>query len=505
MERESTASKNGKEPKKIIIIGAGIAGLSAGIYARRNGYEATIYELHYLPGGLCTAWKREGFTFEGCMHYVGLVGASPTHTYYNQWKELGALPGMKLFYHDIFHTFRDVTGRTLNLYSDVTRLEKELLSLSPVDAKEIKALCAAVRQYSWFIRTTGKNPLRLIAKAVGILRGIPLLKKYGSMNMGEYAARFHDPLIRYALTCLFGYPDFACTNIFFFLAGLHIQGTGFPQGSSLSFAKTIERTFLELDGKIEYRKKVKRILVENGQATGIELDNGSVEKADIVISAADGHATLFDMLEDRFTPPALRERFATRPLYPPFVQVSLGVNRDLSGAPHVVKAQTAAPFEIAGRTRQELWYQHYAFDPSMAPQGKTSLTVIYPSDLAWWEELGYQSEAYKAEKNKILDTTIAQLEQVLPGISSQIDTSDVATPFTTCRYTHNWKASLGFMMTETLAAEMVMKPQYALPGLDHFYMTGMWVKGFGVPLAAASGKEVIQKICNAGGRKFVAG
>ena len=77
---------------------------------------------------------------------------------------------------------------------------------------------------------------------------------------------------------------------------------------------------------------------------------------------------------------------------------------------------------------------------------------------------------YKAEKKKILDTTIAQLEQVLPGISSQIEVSDVATPCTTFRYTKNWKAALGFILTKTLAADMVMKPQYELPGLDDFYM-----------------------------------
>jgi phytoene dehydrogenase-like protein len=342
----------------------------------------------------------------------------------------------------------------------------------------------------------------LIAKGAGILGAIPLLKKYGDMNMGEYADRFSDPLIRYAFTYLFGCPDFACTNIFLFLAGNHIQGTGFPQGSSLSFARAIEHTFLELDGKIEYKTKVKRIVVRDGRATGIELDDGTMKKADIVISAADGHATLFDMLEDRFTPPALRERFATQPHYPPFIQVSLGVNRDMSGTPHAVKVQTAVPFEVAGRPRQELWYQHFAFDPTMAPHGKTSVTVLYPSDLAWWEKLDYKSEEYQAEKKRILDITIAQLEQVLPGISAQIETSDVATPFTTRRYVNNWRAGLGFMMTKTLGGEMVMNPQYSMPGLERFYMIGLWVKGFGVPLAAASGKEVIQEICKTDGKKF---
>jgi hypothetical protein len=58
------------------------------------------------------------------------------------------------------------------------------------------------------------------------------------------------------------------------------------------------------------------------------------------------------------------------------------------------------------------------------------------------------------------------------------------------------------MMTKTLAGEMVMNPQYCLPGLDCFYMIGLWVKGFGVPMAAASGIEVIQKICAEDGKKF---
>lgn len=153
---------------------------------------------------------------------------------------------------------------------------------------------------------------------------------------------------------------------------------------------------------------------------------------------------------------------------------------------------------------QESQYQHFAFDPTMAPHGKTSVTVLYPSDLAWWEKLGYQNEAYRAEKKRILDTTIVQMEQALPGISSQIEASDVATPFTTFRYVNNWKAGLGFMMTKELAGEMVMNPQYTLPGLDRFYMIGLWVKGFGVPMAAVSGKEVIQEICKEEGRRFKA-
>ena len=61
--------------KKVIIVGAGIAGLAAGIYARRSGFDTTIYESHIIPGGASTSWRRKGYLFEGGMHW--LTGASP--------------------------------------------------------------------------------------------------------------------------------------------------------------------------------------------------------------------------------------------------------------------------------------------------------------------------------------------------------------------------------------------------------------------------------------------
>ncbi len=63
--------------KKVIIIGAGIAGLTCGVYARINGFETEIYELHTIPGGECTGWDRKGYHFDGCIHW--LMGSKPRH------------------------------------------------------------------------------------------------------------------------------------------------------------------------------------------------------------------------------------------------------------------------------------------------------------------------------------------------------------------------------------------------------------------------------------------
>ena len=59
--------------KSIIIIGAGFAGLAAGIYARLNGYRTQIFEMHSQPGGLCTSWKRKGLHLRRLYPLVGRI------------------------------------------------------------------------------------------------------------------------------------------------------------------------------------------------------------------------------------------------------------------------------------------------------------------------------------------------------------------------------------------------------------------------------------------------
>ncbi len=56
--------------KKILIIGGGVAGLSAGIYAKLNGFDAEIIEMHSVTGGQCTAWERKGYRFDYCLHWL---------------------------------------------------------------------------------------------------------------------------------------------------------------------------------------------------------------------------------------------------------------------------------------------------------------------------------------------------------------------------------------------------------------------------------------------------
>jgi phytoene dehydrogenase-like protein len=130
--------------KKVIIIGAGIAGLTCGIYARLNGFDTEIYESHGIPGGECTGWDRDGYHFDGCVHW--LVGSKPGTSLNSLWRETGVIDdSVRIINHDVFTRYEE-DGASVTLYTDADKLEKHLLDIAPEDKSAIKELCKMIRQ-----------------------------------------------------------------------------------------------------------------------------------------------------------------------------------------------------------------------------------------------------------------------------------------------------------------------------------------------------------------------
>ena len=83
----------GMAEKSVIIIGAGLAGLATGCYARMNGYRALILEHYSEPGGVAKAWRRNGYLIDGGVHY--LMGHRPGLACHKLYRELGVFQGRK--------------------------------------------------------------------------------------------------------------------------------------------------------------------------------------------------------------------------------------------------------------------------------------------------------------------------------------------------------------------------------------------------------------------------
>lgn len=113
----------------MIIIGAGIGGLSTGCYAQMSGMRTRILEKHVLPGGCCTAWSREDYLFDYCIEW--LIGTAAGNDANRIWRELGALDGKSITNFEMFNRVTDEHGRSVTFYHDPDRLERHLLELSP--------------------------------------------------------------------------------------------------------------------------------------------------------------------------------------------------------------------------------------------------------------------------------------------------------------------------------------------------------------------------------------
>lgn len=493
-------------PKSIAIIGAGIAGLSAGCYARMNGFETHLFELHDKPGGLCTAWQRQGYTFDGCIHW--LVGTARGSSFRRIWDELGALQDRPTVEYDQFLRYEGTGGKALILHTNVDRLERHLLELAPEDAGAIHELTGAIRKLTR-MEMPVENPgllggLRLAARFLPLL---PTLRRFGRITPGDFAQRLRNPFLREAFGNLWSeLPEFPLLVMLLPLALMHQRDAGYPIGGSLAFARAIERRYLDLGGQVHYRSRVTKILVEEGRAVGVRLADGTEHRADYVISAADGHATLYEMLEGKYLGERLRAYYegGLQP-FPPMIQVSLGVARDLSAEPNMAIFPLRRPVTIAGQTHARIGYKHFCHDRTLAPAGKSVVAVTFMTDYEYWRALHADRQRYEGEKRSIAEAVTGALEERFPGLAAQVEVVDVATPMTYERYTANWRASFeGWLLTTRTMGLVAKGLPKSLPGLANFHMIGQWTSpGGGLPPAAKDGRDVVWRICRREKRPFV--
>jgi phytoene dehydrogenase-like protein len=487
--------------KSIIIIGGGLAGLSTGCYGRMNGYKTTIFEMHKIAGGVCTAWKRKGYTIDGAMNW--LMGSRPGAQFYNFWEELGAAQEWKVYNHDRYMINEDKDGKAFTMYCDADRFEKYLLDLAPEDSEAIKEFTQAIRNFSSFSMPVDK-PIELMdagdqAKMAQLMPGMQGMQKWAAISTHDFAKSLKNAYLHEVFA---NFPPFPMAMFIMVLGLQHTKSAGYVIGGALALVKSIEKRYRELGGEIYFNSKVAKILVENNKAVGIKLADGREFRADYVVSAGDGRTAIFDMLEGKYIDEKIKNMYDHPNIFAPLVHVGMGVKRTFDDIPSSVGGLNFLldkPITIAGKEEKRMNVFLYNFDPTLAPAGKSVVVVYYETDYDYWHTLRQDLARYKAEKERIADEVIAGLEQRFPGISRQIEMRDVATPITWERYTGNWRGAYeGWMFG---ASDYISK---TLPGLENFYMAGQWVNpGGGMPPAVMSGSHTIQFICNKDKKQFV--
>ena len=494
--------------EKVVIIGAGVAGLSCGCYLQMNGIPTEILEAGLLPGGLCTAWHRGPYVFDGCLRW--LIGTRPPSAFHQVWQELGAIAGRKILDHNEILRVEDSDGHSLSVPSDLDELAREFKRIAPEDGALIDKLVRAARRCAP-LEPPLEKPLELMSHhekmrmGLRILPMLPVILRWKNLPITTYLARYKNNLLREALSAIASNEHMSALVLVMVLAFRTRNNCGFVAGGSWDFAMAIADRYTRLGGNLRYKARVASVIVENDRAVGVRCDDGTVVPAATVVSCADGHTTIFKMLEGRFVDKKIRYLYDHCLPFPAILQVSLGIKKVFPDAPHTLNLPAPQSLRVDDQTRHSrLEVETFGSDSALCPEGTTVMTVRLPTSYEFWTNLKKDDiNRYRAEKKAVTRGIIGILDKRFPGLAGNLDRSDIATPATFVRYTGNWQGSYeGWLPTPRILGRRI---PYTLPGLKNFYMAGHWVvAGGGLPSAALSGRYVAQMICAEKGKVFAA-
>jgi phytoene dehydrogenase-like protein len=399
-------------------------------------------------------------------------------------------------------------GRYMRVFTDIDRLEQEMLEKSPADERLIRSFTSAARRFMRFRLPVDRapeiyGPVDGLKMMFGLLPFMRQLKKWSSISMQQYADWCKDPLLKRTFESMF-IPETIVLFVIMAVVWMHKKSAGYPIGGSLEFARQVEKRYLALGGSIKYKSRVAMVSVKNDAATGVVLDNGAEHASDIVVSAADGHSTIFNMLGGRYVDAKVKDYYDSYKTFPSYLMVSLGVARKFDDYPRTVILFPEKPLTVDGGPKcEEVMVRIFSFDPTLAPEGKTVITaMITTREHDYWDNLRKTTpEKYKAEKNRIAEEVLELLEKRFGNVRLKVEMTDVSTPATFMRYTNNWRGSFeGWLWTSRVGFGGMRK---TLPGLEDFYMAGHWVEpGGGLPTALRSGRNAAQMICKKDKKKF---
>ncbi len=502
---------------KIAIIGAGISGLSVGCYLQMNGFETEIYEKNILPGGLCASWKRGDFTFDGCLHWV--MGSGSGSPFYGLWNELIDMPSVDFVNHDVRMDVElaengDRHGnKVFHLYTNIDRLESYMLDNAPEDASLIKSLTGVMRtmkRYEMPPMLDNIPELQPLRKKMAMITYLPLVWQYlkwkDETNL-TFARKLSNPFLKEAFELLYDGDEQKLLILTMPLSVFDKKSAGYPIGGSLKFMSHIATRYGSLGGRIHYNSPVKHIVTQESAARGLVLNNGAEVQADLVISAADWHHTVFEALEGKYVNRKILDLATnTKPkVYPSVFMVLLGVNKTYKEQPHLIKFPIDTPaFSPDGTEYRRLELHFYHYDPNLAPKGKTTIAAsLYTSNGEYWINLRASDyDQYIKQKTQFAELILDQLNKKVPGLRQSLEVMDVVTPATYHRYTNNWMGSVqGWMPGKDLLAASPVDME--LPGLSDFYFCGHWTApGGGLPPSLKSSRDLAQRICLKYNKRF---
>jgi len=477
--------------KNILIIGGGVAGLSAGIFARLNGYGATVCESHSIPGGCLTAWDRGGFHIDNCIHW--LTGTNPHSELYKLWKDLDVLGTVDLIKPDTLYTY-EYGGEVLSLTRDISELRDKMLSLSPADKKEILSFIKAIETVQCMSGIGGKDHSEKLS-ALGLITRAPALLKYYKLSVTELAEKFSHPLIQKFISSFLP-SDFGALAIIFIAANFCGENGDVPLGGSSSMAQRMTERFLSLGGELLLNKTAVKINLSGKKVTSVSFSDGTEISADHVISTVDP-ACLFSSLVETDMPKALKKNYM-RDALKRFSAFHCAFSCDSPSLPFTDDYVINVPENCKDDIRADnLLVRNSSRGTGCAPKGKSLIqTMAYCREDISLEFINLRKnfkETYAKVKKMIAEAEEKLITDRFPSLKGKLKCIDVWTPASYKRYV---RSDIGSFMSFVFPKKYIpAKVSAGVRGLDNLFLAGQWLQTpGGLPIAARSGKDAIKLI-----------
>lgn len=494
---------------KIIIIGGGIAGLSAGIHALLSGYEAEIYEKNAVMGGECMGWYRNGYYIDNCIHW--LIGTKKDTPLNEIWRTVGAINDtIEILDFDNMYT-SELNGKFLTLWKDPERTRKEMISLSPDDTCEINKLidnCLLAKNIEIPCEKPSEmfTPIDGIKMAAKMRTYMKIMKEYKNMSIKELTDRFHHPLIKNVITDFVTKDSMAHSFIMAYSSFISGDG-GLPLGGSRAFAARMSDKFETLGGKAYTFSPVTKINVENSHAVSAVLEDGKIIKGDYFICACDPDYTFNKLLSTDYMDKVFKEVYSNRKAYPVYgmFQVAFAVESEenvlcgelITSCTDIINSMKNN--ELSKHMSDRITLKTYSYEPTFAPEGCQILQVLCGFDEAAydvWEKLYENKDSYKKVKNEIAELIKIKLETKYNEYKGKLSILDIWTPMTYKRWCNAYK---GYNQAYIITKDSMKNPypNAWLTGLDNVLIANQWLAApGGLPGAVIQGKFAIMRIMN---------
>ena len=479
---------------KVVIVGAGLGGLSAALRLAGAGREVTIIEREAIPGGRNGLLVDQGYRFDTgptVLTMPSLIddALNAVGEKLSDWLELIPLrPLYRAFYHD---------GSQLDVFPDTQEMEAEIARvISPDEALGYRKYVDFVTKlYKYemndFIDRNIDSPLQLLTPNLARLIAIGGFRRLAP-KVSQY---LKDPRTQkvYSFQAMYaGVSPQQALAIYAVIAYMDsVNGVFFPKGGMHAVPRALAGAAEKHGVEIRYSTTVSSVATKNGRATGVITDTDEYIPADVVVLNPD-------------LPIAYRELLDREPLdikrlsYSPSCVVMLvGSNKSYEHIAHhnihfgqswdgvfdeLIKKKTfmSDPSLLVTVPTYD--------DPSLAPHGKSSYYVLFPTPNL------HSAIDWKRERNRYRDEMVRVLEaRGYTGFGEGIEVEHLTTPV-------EWRAQgmeagAPFASAHTFFQTGPFRPRNLARGLENVVFTGSGTQpGVGVPMVLISGKLAAERI-----------